>query len=1592
MTNKSEPAITKCKASENWTKVTFKPDLAKFNMTYLEDDVVALMSKRVMDIAGCLGKTVKVELNGTRLPIKSFQDYVGLYLSVANNTREEPLPRIYEKVSDRWEVCVSLSDGQFNQVSFCNSIATIRGGTHVQYVTDQIVNHILGVVNKKNKTAGVKPFQIKNHMWVFVNALIDNPTFDSQTKETLTSRAGSFGSKCDLSEEFLKKVTKCGVVESVLTWADFKQSKELKKNDGTKRQRITGIPKLDDANDAGGRGSEQCTLILTEGDSAKALAMSGISVVGRNKYGVFPLRGKLLNVREASHKQIMENAEINNIKRILGLQHGKDYDSTKSLRYGHLMIMTDQDHDGSHIKGLLINFIHSFWPSLLKIPSFLVEFITPIVKATNKNRVLSFYTLPEYESWKESLNGETKGWTIKYYKGLGTSTAKEGKEYFRDLSKHKKDFHWESQDDGDAIEMAFSKKKVEARKTWLRHYEPGTFLDQTMEVIKYSDFVNRELILFSMADLSRSIPSMVDGLKPGQRKILFCAFKRNFVTQAKVAQFSGYVSEHSAYHHGEQSLASTIIGMAQNFVGSNNINLLFPHGQFGNRDQGGKNHASARYIFTCLAPITRALFVQADDVLLDYLKEDGQSIEPTWYAPIIPMVLVNGSEGIGTGWSSFVPNYNPRDIVANLHHLLKDEPMEPMHPWYKGFKGTIELSATKDTGLTYTITGIVEQVDDTTLKISELPVRKWTQDYKEFLETMMTVSEKNKEPFIKDFREHNTDTKVHFELLLSEENMAIALAEGLIKKFKLTTTISTSNMHLFDAGGFIKKYDTPEQILEEFYILRLELYVKRKAVQLENLQYELLKVDNKVRFILGVVRGEIIVNNRKRADLLADLKAKGFTPFPKKSKSLDPPVVGADPVPAEGEDTSEQEEKVKGGVKAGDYEYLLSMPIGTLTFEKVEQLRQQRDKMEDDVETLKKATPKSLWERDLDTFINQLDAQEAEEAKDEAYEAKHEAKEGSHVFKRAAAKAPKKDPKHKKPEADVTEDVEAGPVVPAVMAASKPVPQINKVRRMRDSPFNKKSAAVMAKKDEIAVKAVEAIVEARPKRASRKPTQYVLSDSSEDEKKAESESESESESEDLDFSDDFGVTKKRKTKDQGSKELAEKHSKILPVLSKHASSSDEDEEGDHGVSKNKSKEISGKIQLKKLTESKLKVSNAESLKDATRNGKNMIKAVKPEAKATDSSSDDSEGEDEGTPTEVVSNGTTTVKDAETTTSTSSDEDEDEDEVDEVVDTAVKVATGATAATVNEVESSSDDSSSDSDDEEGTVKPVAVVPKVKAAIASKVEEESESEEESSESEDEAVKEPQASSSDDSSDSSDEEATKPSLKSREGKAAVSHNLGVSAHKGSVQVTSANQGTRKEVKKDVKKQLAIDSTVKKGKKSPKMVSPQKDVEMADTSKTVANTPMEVDPHSKNGPTGIPSSKKRKPVEKGADVSPANKKAKLEDEVNGELNSAGDNKGEEFTKNSLPEKTNKSAQNKPLGSASKDTVQLLDPRLSDNSYWAKSGAEDGWGAKAQEVLGQVRGKNFRHEKTKKKRGSYKGGVIDHQSHSIKFANSDDE
>ena len=425
------------------------------------------------------------------------------------------------------------------------------------------------------------------------------------------------------------------------------------------------------------RNSLDCTLILTEGDSAKTLAVAGLGVVGRDKYGVYPLRGKLLNVREASHKQIMDNKEITELVKILGLTYKKKYHSLedmKSLRYGKMMIMTDQDQDGSHIKGLLINFIHHNWPELLRLP-FMEEFITPIVKVSKQNQSISFYSLPEFNEWKAATeNWHT--WKVKYYKGLGTSTSKEAKEYFSDMVRHRIKFRHQNEQDDHYINLAFSKKAIDQRKQWLTDWMeegkrrkelglPEVYLyEKDTKAVSYQDFVNKELVLFSNLDNERSIPCLVDGFKPGQRKVMFTCLMRNDKREVKVAQLAGSVGEKSAYHHGEASLMGTIIGLAQNYVGSNNINLLEPIGQFGTRLAGGKDHASPRYIFTKMSPLTRLIFNVNDDPLLKYLSEDNQRIEPEWYMPILPMVLVNGAEGIGTGWSTKIYNYNPREIVA----------------------------------------------------------------------------------------------------------------------------------------------------------------------------------------------------------------------------------------------------------------------------------------------------------------------------------------------------------------------------------------------------------------------------------------------------------------------------------------------------------------------------------------------------------------------------------------------------------------------------------------------------------------------------------------------------------------------------------------------------------------------------------------------------------------------------------------------------------------------------------------------------------------------------------------------------------------
>lgn len=1045
---KDKAKITKNSRKEEYTCITFKPDLALFHMDEIDADTEALLMKRVYDMAGTVHGT-KVYLNGERLKIRNFKQYVEMYVSaiqeisgvpkeegVADSASAAPKPTIvYDASEDHgrvWEVGFAVSDGSARQVSFVNNIATIKGGKHVEHVEAQIVNKIMEHVSKGKRGTAVKAHQVRQQLWIFVNCQIVNPTFDSQTKETLTLKPSAFGSKWTMPDDFARKVLRSGVVDNVQSIAQYHQDRQLQASDGRKRSRVS-VTKLEDANWAGTKRSAECTLILTEGDSAKALAVSGISEVGRDAYGVFPLRGKLLNVREASHDQIMKNAEIKHIKEILGLQHGKVYDSVDGLRYGSLMIMTDQDFDGSHIKGLIINFLDHFYPSLLKIPNFLVEFITPIIKATKGREVKAFFTMPEYEQWKNSSDGG-RGWTVKYYKGLGTSKPEEMKKYFHDMDTHLLAFETLRPGDRDLVDLAFNKKKADDRKEWLRQFVPGTYLDHRIRQIPISDFINKELILFSMADNIRSIPSVVDGLKPGQRKVLFGCFKRNLKTEIKVQQLQGYVSEHTAYHHGDQSLVMTIVGLAQDFCGSNNVNMLMPNGQFGTRSMGGKDAASARYIFTAVPRITRQLFHPKDDALLNYLDEDGQSIEPEWYVPVVPQVLLNGADGIGTGWSTFVPNYNPRDIVANLRRRMVGEEYVPMIPWYRGFAGTIEPTAPDR----FRCLGKATQLDEATWEITELPVRVWTSTYKEWLEERVVGSDKAAAT-LREYKEYHTDTTVHFIVELNARGQEEMERVGPESFFKLSTVISTGNMVLFNPEGKIKKYATPLDILDDFYFLRLGFYQRRKEHMIDELKRVYDRLSNQARFVSMIIAKELSVSNKKKADIVQELGELQFQRFPKvAAKARSVAEVAEEEAEGETLDDADPTSRIT------DYDYLLSMAIYSLTKERVDRLVKERDEAETQLKILLGRSPQNLWDEDLTNFLEAWDAVLAEDARLAALTTTKVTvgprKRRAPVKKKEGSASPVKKAKALKEGTPVPlADIPSAP--PAMTAAHEPVPE-----------------------------------------------------------------------------------------------------------------------------------------------------------------------------------------------------------------------------------------------------------------------------------------------------------------------------------------------------------------------------------------------------------------------------------------------------------------------------------------------------------------------------------------------------------------------
>lgn len=942
----SKPRIRKCVKKNGYTLVRWVPDFEKFMVDGYDETTLSLYKKFVLDASMITRLTV--QLNDNQFVLKSLSDYAKLY-----HTGEHPEMLSIEGEGGASVVIMDSPFGEYKEVGFINGVYTRDGGVHCDAVSGELTRALVAKFPK----GGITARDIKPYFILFVNAWLPNPEFSSQSKTKLLAPPMPF----KLEAKHVQQLMKWKFVGKIQELIRDKEFLSLKKTEKKSRS-FKKIEGLDPANLAGTKHSKDCTLILCEGLSAKTYATTGINIgyggrKGRNYFGIYPLRGKCLNVRNASIRSITDNKEITDVIQALGLRYGVDYREDanfQTLRYGSVLIITDADEDGHHICSLIVNVFHKLFPSLLdRKPNFLWFMMTPIAKITfQQNRIETFYNDFEYQKALEQARQATQKSkiTVKYFKGLGTSSDQEVRDTFgKKVVSLVKDTKTD-----EMMERLFHKHSSNERKDWLLTYDSKSYIVPEQEY-PITLYMNQELIKFSIEDCRRSIPCLFDGLKVSQRKILYSVFKKNLVHSGKsmkVAQLAGYCAEHSNYHHGEHCLHDTIIKMVHNFPGSNNIPYFARDGQFGSRSYLGKDAANGRYIFTKLTPLTRLLFPPEDDHLLSYTLDDGDKVQPDFYLPIVPTVLGNGClAGIGTGWSCSVPCFDFVELCEKIKEWLRHDATESfeidLRPYYHGFKGVIQKIAPNK----YESVGILVPCKETKKKnlyeILEIPIHTSTNKYKEELETMV---EQKKLKSIQNFSEPDT---VHFIIEPSEGFVPT------IENMKLKSTITMTNMVLFVEDNRLQKFDSLKDIFVTYAEKRLDVYKKRKVYLLRQLQMDIVILKNKRRFLEDVQNQHILLFRVPEEQVIENLIKNKFDKDPRIQKSVN----------IESEHFLHAESVVEEDEKG--YNYLLRIPMKDFTKEKVIELENKIQKKQKEFQELEKTTESQMWMNEIEHFMNE---------------------------------------------------------------------------------------------------------------------------------------------------------------------------------------------------------------------------------------------------------------------------------------------------------------------------------------------------------------------------------------------------------------------------------------------------------------------------------------------------------------------------------------------------------------------------------------------------------------------------------------------
>lgn len=927
MLKRSDSVLSKYKGSSSFVTISYLADFERFGYTEYPEEAISLFYRHILDVS--FNNQVPVKINGVEYNYSNIIEYGALYFDLGKEYG------VYEKGNVR---LLFLGSEESRQVSFVNCVQTSDGGTHVKEALRAISVPLIKEVGKRTDLSSkLTTKDIASRISLLISVKITNPAFTSQTKTQLNSKI-SFS----LTSELEEKMRGWELVTELVHDLEAKDLRRMKKTDGTSRKHVKLLKGVD-ANNAGTTKRASTVLIVSEGKSGLSYgsAVCKLTPNGKDTYGLLPMKGKNLNAFTNSSIKLEANPEYIEFKKMLGLKSGVDYgipENRKTLRYGSLLIMTDADVDGKHISGLILVYLHVNFPTLLS-SGFVSQFRTPVLRAVKNKEKIPFYFESDYERWVVT-DPSHKSYKVEYYKGLASSGDDD---ILDDLERNKKVLFLTDPQYVETLRLAFDGSQTNMRKDWIVNYRDTIIPDLPTQSI--TDFVNKEVILFAIDNLHRSIPRM-DGLKESQRKVIYSTLLnprwtispgKVVGTKYKIEQFKGNVADVASYHHGEAILENVIRRMTEGWIGTNNLPWFKPMDQLGTYEKGGKDGGAARYVHV-MPQIYLGSVLRSEDLPITPLQVlEGETIEPVRYHPIIPMVLVNGARGIGSGWATYIPNHRVEDVIQGIRDRMAGTTPTPLIPFYEGYTGKISIERMgkyialdpnenddideeiewldmEASGYSMISKGTYE-IKKGQVHITALPLGVYPSDYRLLLDSWV------EKKLIKDYRDLSAGNRVSFYL------------EGVnftptYKTLKLLGRQSLSSMVVLGDNDRPIRYETADELMDDWYTQRLAKYVERWEYE-KNIKLEAIETaKTKTRFIQAVVKGEIQVLGRRVEEIYIDLEKVGI------------PIEMA-------------------------RDFLKTIKILSLTEEKMEKGLEKIKELEDDLKGFLSRTPKDLWESDL---------------------------------------------------------------------------------------------------------------------------------------------------------------------------------------------------------------------------------------------------------------------------------------------------------------------------------------------------------------------------------------------------------------------------------------------------------------------------------------------------------------------------------------------------------------------------------------------------------------------------------------------------